>query len=97
LYSNLYLLLTVPCVQLISLYPRLIPASSEFVRSIPPLHEIADINQLARGDRVKVQEFKDFLLRYLEGVRGTPRGMNHALVGARTNAKFRQYFQIPVM
>lgn len=65
--------------ELISLYPRLIPASSDFVRSIPPLHEIADINQLARGDRVKVQEFKDFLLRYLEGVRGTPRGMNHAL------------------
>ncbi|KAI0227374.1 Transforming growth factor-beta receptor-associated protein 1 [Lamellibrachia satsuma] len=65
--------------ELISLYPRLIPGSSDFIRSIPPLHEIADINQLARGDQGKVQEFKDFLLRHLEGVRGTPRGTAYAL------------------
>ena len=82
------------CTQLISLYPRLIPASSNFVRSIPPLHEIADINQLARGDKVKVQEFKDFLLRYLEVVRGTPRGMVHALVGVVTIARIGLYLYI---
>ena len=61
------------------------------MRSIPPLHEIADINQLARGDKVKVQEFKDFLLQYLEVVQGTPRATAHALVSVVTIATIGIY------
>ncbi|KAB0405649.1 hypothetical protein E2I00_002102 [Balaenoptera physalus] len=40
--------------ELISLYPFLLPTSSSFTRSHPPLHEFADLNQLTQGDQEKV-------------------------------------------
>ena len=35
--------------EVISLYPRLLPSMSNFTRSIPPLHDIADINQVCKN------------------------------------------------
>ena len=32
--------------EVISLYPRLLPSSSNFTRSVPPLHDIADVHQV---------------------------------------------------
>lgn len=45
------------------------PTNSSFTRAIPPLNDFADINQIARGDVVKTQEFKDFLMVYLQEAR----------------------------
>ncbi|XP_077199703.1 transforming growth factor-beta receptor-associated protein 1 isoform X2 [Paroedura picta] len=55
--------------ELISLYPFLLPASSSFIRSHPPLHEYADLNQLTQGDQEKMAECKRFLMSYLNEVR----------------------------
>ncbi|XP_046549254.1 transforming growth factor-beta receptor-associated protein 1-like [Haliotis rubra] len=57
--------------RIISLYPHLMPASVNFVRSVPPLHEIADINQLTKGDDSLIPEYKHFLRCYLEEIKGT--------------------------
>ncbi|XP_018584648.1 transforming growth factor-beta receptor-associated protein 1 homolog [Scleropages formosus] len=57
--------------ELISLYPLLLPATTSFTRCHPPLHEFADLNQLAQGDQEKVQQCKRFLISYLREVRGT--------------------------
>ncbi|XP_052801707.1 transforming growth factor-beta receptor-associated protein 1-like [Mya arenaria] len=57
--------------EVISLYPRMMPSGCSFQRSMPPLHEIADVNQLARGDQNVVRQYKDFLQAYLEDIRGT--------------------------
>jgi len=57
--------------ELITLYPFMMPTNSSFTRAEPPLHEIADINQLAKGDQNKVQQFKLFLLKYLEYFKAT--------------------------
>ncbi|KAM9171258.1 transforming growth factor-beta receptor-associated protein 1 isoform 1-T2 [Pangshura tecta] len=57
--------------ELISLYPFLLPASSSFIRSHPPLHEYADLNQLTQGDREKMTKCKQFLMSYLNEVRST--------------------------
>ena len=32
--------------EIITLYPRLLPSTSNFKRCVPPLHDIADINQV---------------------------------------------------
>lgn len=32
--------------EIISLYPRLLPSTTNFKRCVPPLHDIADINQV---------------------------------------------------
>ncbi len=32
--------------EVISLFPRMLPATSDFTRAIPALHDIADINQV---------------------------------------------------
>jgi hypothetical protein len=55
--------------ELVSLYPLLLPADSDFTRSVPPLHEMADITQIAKSDPAKTQAFKDFLVSYLEDLR----------------------------
>lgn len=47
------------------------PTSSSFARSHPPLHEYADLNQLAQGDQEKVAQCKRFLMSYLSEVRST--------------------------
>ncbi|XP_054830185.1 transforming growth factor-beta receptor-associated protein 1 isoform X3 [Eublepharis macularius] len=57
--------------ELISLYPFLLPASSSFMRSHPPLHEYADLNQLTQGDHEKMAKCKRFLMSYLNEVRST--------------------------
>ncbi|XP_016054962.1 PREDICTED: transforming growth factor-beta receptor-associated protein 1 isoform X2 [Miniopterus natalensis] len=57
--------------ELISLYPFLLPTTSSFARSHPPLHEYADLNQLTQGDQEKVAKCKRFLMSYLNEVRST--------------------------
>lgn len=57
--------------ELISLCPLLLPTSSSFTRSHPPLHEYADLNQLTQGDQEKVAKCKRFLMTYLEEARST--------------------------
>ncbi|XP_063219763.1 transforming growth factor-beta receptor-associated protein 1-like isoform X2 [Bacillus rossius redtenbacheri] len=57
--------------EVISLYPGLLPASTSFVRSVPPLHTIADVNQLFGGDQLKLKEAKMFLQNFLENARDT--------------------------
>ncbi|KAJ7319730.1 hypothetical protein JRQ81_019241 [Phrynocephalus forsythii] len=57
--------------ELISLYPFLLPSSSSFMRSHPPLHDYADLNQLTQGDQEKVAKCKQFLMSYLSEVRST--------------------------
>ncbi|XP_037662751.1 transforming growth factor-beta receptor-associated protein 1 [Choloepus didactylus] len=57
--------------ELISLYPFLLPSSSAFTRSHPPLHEYADLNQLTQGDPEKATKCKCFLMSYLNEVRST--------------------------
>lgn len=56
--------------QLITLYPGLMPSNSSFTRAIPPLHDIADVNQLSRGDSVRLRQYKKFLTDYLNLVNG---------------------------
>ncbi|XP_032698284.1 transforming growth factor-beta receptor-associated protein 1 [Lontra canadensis] len=57
--------------ELISLYPFLLPTSSSFTRSHPPLHEYADLHQLTQGDQEKMAKCKRFLMSYLNEVRST--------------------------
>ncbi|XP_062934548.1 transforming growth factor-beta receptor-associated protein 1 [Cynocephalus volans] len=57
--------------ELISLYPLLLPTSSSFTRSHPPLHEYADLSQLTQGDQEKMAKCKRFLMSYLNEVRST--------------------------
>ena len=38
----------VDCREIISLFPRMLPASSNFTRTVPALHDIADINQVQK-------------------------------------------------
>eukprot|EP00079_Xenopus_tropicalis_P013183 XP_002941202.1 PREDICTED: transforming growth factor-beta receptor-associated protein 1 [Xenopus tropicalis] len=57
--------------ELISLYPLMLPSSSSFIRTHPPLHEYADLNQLTRGDQEKVNKCKRFLMTYLSEIRST--------------------------
>ena len=47
----------------------MLPSNCSFSRREPPLHEIADINQLAKGVKVKVLEYKAFLMAYLEEIK----------------------------
>ncbi|XP_041128039.1 transforming growth factor-beta receptor-associated protein 1 homolog [Polyodon spathula] len=57
--------------ELISLYPLLLPSTSTFTRSHPPLHEFADLNHLAQGDHEKITKWKRFLISYLKEIRST--------------------------
>uniref|UniRef100_A0A2K6S9U2 CNH domain-containing protein n=1 Tax=Saimiri boliviensis boliviensis TaxID=39432 RepID=A0A2K6S9U2_SAIBB len=57
--------------ELISLSAFLLPTSSSFTRSHPPLHEYADLNQLTQGDQEKMAKCKRFLMSYLNEVRST--------------------------
>lgn len=52
--------------EVISLFPGLMPPSSTFVRTIPPLHSIADVSHLFHGDEGKLSEAKQFLRHFLE-------------------------------
>ena len=50
------------------------PSSSNFHRSVPALHDIADTNQLAKGNESVRTSYKDFLRNYLEDIRETKDG-----------------------
>lgn len=64
--------------EVISVFPGLMSPSSTFVRSIPPLHGIADVIQLFHGDEGKLSEAKQFLRHFLEELR--EKSLQHALV-----------------
>ncbi len=64
------------------------PAKSSFTRSVPPLHEIADIVQISQGDADKIKQYKFFLLSYLEDVRGTSDVHGFGVVSSRGGSKF---------
>lgn len=57
--------------ELISLYPGLLPSGSNFVRTAPPLHEIANVIQMCQGDEKRVKECRYLLIHYLEDIRET--------------------------
>ena len=55
--------------EVICLYPRLLPASSNFTRSVRALNDIADINQIAKHDAQKLSALDTFFVDYLEYIR----------------------------
>lgn len=57
--------------ELVGLYPRMLTPTCQFTRSMPPLHDIADINQLTKNNSEQLVEYKNFLQFYLEEVRET--------------------------
>ncbi|KAG1699826.1 Transforming growth factor-beta receptor-associated protein 1 [Nymphon striatum] len=57
--------------EVISLYPGLLPTASPFTRSVPPLHDIADIQQLCKGQQDMLTQYKLFLMNYLEEEKNT--------------------------
>ncbi|XP_023220764.1 transforming growth factor-beta receptor-associated protein 1-like [Centruroides sculpturatus] len=64
--------------ELISLYPDLLPSSSSsFVRSVPPLHEIANIEQMCSSNPSMIDQCKEFLLFYLEELRLSQSAVNY--------------------
>lgn len=65
--------------EVISVFPGLMPPSSTFVRTVPPLHGIADVNQLFNGNEEKLSEVKQFLRHFLEDHRETA-SFQHSLV-----------------
>lgn len=65
--------------EVISLFPGLMPPSSTFVRTLPHLHGIADVNQLFHGDEEKLSEARQFLRHFLEDLREAT-SVQHALV-----------------
>ncbi|KAK3925412.1 Transforming growth factor-beta receptor-associated protein 1 [Frankliniella fusca] len=52
--------------ELISIFPRLMPSATTFLRTVPPLHNIADVNQLFHGNEQRILEAKQFLLHFLQ-------------------------------
>jgi len=57
--------------EIISLYPRLLPSTTNFKRCVPPLHDIADINQISKFDAEKVAQLTTFLVDFLEYIRAS--------------------------
>ncbi|XP_022096424.1 transforming growth factor-beta receptor-associated protein 1-like [Acanthaster planci] len=56
--------------ELISIFPNLLPSTSNFNRSSPLLHQFADISSIVRGNKERLLECKTFLAGYLDGIRG---------------------------
>ncbi len=73
------------------------PLSSTFMRAHPPLHDIADVNQLVRGNQEKLLEFKKFLIAYLQDIKGTRLAHGYQMVtyGFVFFLLLRDYFSIP--
>ncbi|CAB3383602.1 Hypothetical predicted protein [Cloeon dipterum] len=64
--------------EVISLFPNLMPEASTFVRSIPPLHEIADVDQLYQKDEDAKQQARLCMRQLLEQLRDpTASHINH--------------------
>ncbi|XP_077979032.1 transforming growth factor-beta receptor-associated protein 1-like [Glandiceps talaboti] len=57
--------------ELINLFPLLLPSNSNFTRSVPLLHEFADINQIVKYNKERLAQCKEFLISYLQQIRGT--------------------------
>lgn len=55
--------------EVICLFPRLLPASSDFTRSARAWNDIADVNQIAKHDTTKLTALENFLVDYLEYIR----------------------------
>merc|ERR1719233_172112 len=51
--------------EVISLYPGLLPVTSKFVRSLPPLHTIPDISSIKPSHNISPNQF---LVSYLQSV-----------------------------
>ena len=47
------------------------PKSSGFVRAMPPLHTLADINAISKSDPDKLEELNEFLKELLEFIRAS--------------------------
>ena len=60
--------------EVICLFPRLLPASSNFTRSVRALNNIADINQIVKQDTTKLLALETFLIEYLEYIRTSEGG-----------------------
>lgn len=41
------------------------------MKAVPPLHEIPDISVLTKGDEDKLLFYKQFLMAYMEEIRGS--------------------------
>ncbi|XP_014664764.1 PREDICTED: transforming growth factor-beta receptor-associated protein 1-like isoform X2 [Priapulus caudatus] len=59
--------------EVISLYPLLMPRSSNYTRAVPALHDLADIRQITHGNQQQMSEYKQFLADFLEDIRETRR------------------------
>ncbi|KAF4527983.1 hypothetical protein B566_EDAN016638 [Ephemera danica] len=55
--------------EVISLFPSLLPQDSNFTRSVPPLHKIADVEQLFHRNATKLKQANMFLQQLLEEIR----------------------------
>lgn len=62
--------------EVICLFPRLLPASSNFTRTARALNDIPDTNAIAKNDPSKTEVLELFLCEYLEFVRSN-HGENH--------------------
>lgn len=60
--------------ELISIFPGLLPADTMFVREVPALHDVANINEMCSTSLAMIPPCKEFLLHLLEEVRGSTAG-----------------------
>ncbi|XP_054708029.1 transforming growth factor-beta receptor-associated protein 1-like [Uloborus diversus] len=58
--------------ELISLFPDLLPSNSSFIRINPPLHDIANVEEMCSSDPESVLACRKFLMQYLESTRNSP-------------------------
>jgi len=58
--------------EIIALYPSLMPSNVIFQPTRPQLHNIKDLNQIVKNNKVVLAEAKKFLLDLLETCRGVP-------------------------
>ena len=63
--------------EVISLFPGMLPATSNFVRAVPPLHDFADIEQLFPRDPVTQASSRHLLNEFLLAVRRDPEFLFH--------------------
>ncbi|XP_076056469.1 transforming growth factor-beta receptor-associated protein 1-like isoform X2 [Oratosquilla oratoria] len=63
--------------ELISLYPGMMPSKANFIRTQPPLHNMADIIQATHGDQEKLSQAKQFLFNYLMFLRSSGEPIPH--------------------
>ncbi|GAB6022054.1 transforming growth factor, beta receptor associated protein 1 [Chamberlinius hualienensis] len=52
--------------EIATLFPSLLPVNSEFVKAVPTLHSLANINHMCQGDSDKIQKSKLFLINLLQ-------------------------------